>query len=125
VASASTARDLDSTGQSQLVRGRCEAHVTRAASKAHSALSGRNLPTASSRERHWNQLDPPCGRLGDATEDFEKRAFAGPVATDDAQNLASPDLEVHILKRPEFFEFTVSRRIPAPGDGDPFARYVE
>jgi hypothetical protein len=41
------------------------------------------------------------------------------------RTLASPDLEVDILKRPEFFDFTVSRRIPATGDGDPFARHAE
>ena len=41
------------------------------------------------------------------------------------RNLASPDLEVDILKRPEFFDFTVSRRIPLMGDADRFARYAE
>jgi hypothetical protein len=63
------------------------------------------------------QPDPALGRFGDAAEDLEKRAFAGPVPADDAQNLALLDLEIHILKGPEFFDLTALRHAAA-GDVD-------
>ena len=38
---------------------------------------------------------PPLGGLGDAGEDLEQGALAGPVAADDAQNLALGDFQGH------------------------------
>ena len=46
-------------------------------------------------------IDLRRGRLGDAAEHFEQRAFAGAVAADDADDFAFCDLEVHIAQRPE------------------------
>ena len=41
------------------------------------------------------------GRIGDAGENLQERALARPVATDQPDQLASLDLEVDILQRPE------------------------
>ena len=41
------------------------------------------------------------GRLGDAREDFQQRALARAVAADDADHLARPGLEGHVLERPQ------------------------
>ena len=38
----------------------------------------------------------PSGRFGDAAEDLEEGAFAGPIARDNPQYLAALDLETHI-----------------------------
>ena len=38
----------------------------------------------------------PSGRLGDAAENLEERAFAGSVASDNPQYLAALDLEADI-----------------------------
>ena len=47
--------------------------------------------------------DAPGGGFGDAGKDFEQGGFARAIAADDAEHLASLDLERHILERPEFF----------------------
>src|SRR4051812_22963721 len=70
------------------------------------------------------QSDPSLGRLGDATEDFQKRALPSPVAADDAQNLALLNLKTHIFECPEFFDFTGSRYGPAARAVDDLAREV-
>ena len=41
------------------------------------------------------------GRLGNAGEQFQQSAFAGPVASDHAQNLALPDLKGNVSQRPD------------------------
>ncbi len=60
----------------------------------------------------------PLGRLGDAAEDLQKRALAGPIAADDADDLPSLDLEIHISERPELLDFIALQDLPA-------ARHVE
>src|SRR4051794_15340514 len=42
--------------------------------------------------------------LGDARQYLQQCRFAGAVAADDAENLASPDLEADISQRPEFLD---------------------
>ena len=55
------------------------------------------------------RADPPVnvgvagGRLGDARENFQQRAFARAVATDDAEHFAVLDLERYVFERPEGF----------------------
>src|SRR5581483_8753011 len=43
-------------------------------------------------------------RLGDARQNLQQRRFAGPVAADDAEDLAAPDLEADVAQRPEFLD---------------------
>ena len=50
-------------------------------------------------------FDATSGRLGDATQNFEKRALARAVAPNDANNFTSGDFKADILQRPEFFSF--------------------
>ena len=60
------------------------------------------------------QRHAPFRRLGDAAQDLEKRALAGAVAADDAEDFAPLDLEAHILQRPEFLDFVALDDLPAP-----------
>jgi hypothetical protein len=48
-------------------------------------------------------MDSACGRLGDTAENLEQGGFAGPVASDDADDLALLDFQVHIAQSPEGF----------------------
>ena len=41
------------------------------------------------------------GRLGDARENFQERAFAGAVPPDDADHLAVFDVKRHVLESPD------------------------
>src|SRR5262245_53807679 len=43
------------------------------------------------------------GRLRDAAQNLEECAFASAVASNDAENLASLNLEASVLESPEFF----------------------
>ena len=43
-----------------------------------------------------------AGRLGDPAQNFQQRALAGPVAADDADDLAGLNGKRHVLERPEF-----------------------
>ena len=65
--------------------------------KSRSDLQQARDPTAN--------FDATSGRLGDATQNFEKRALASAVAPNDANNFTSGDFKAHILQRPEFFSF--------------------
>src|SRR5205823_6380231 len=47
------------------------------------------------------QAGVPRGRPGDARQDLEQRRFAGPVAPDDADGLAGPDVEADVAQGPE------------------------
>jgi hypothetical protein len=47
-------------------------------------------------------LDPARGRLGDARQDLEQGGLAGAVVADDADQLASLDLEIDVTQRPYF-----------------------
>ena len=46
---------------------------------------------------------PAGGRLGNTRHDFQERAFAGAVATNDADHFPRLHVERHVLKGPEFF----------------------
>ena len=59
------------------------------------------VPTSSSEPTRPIDLAPARGRRGDPREDLQHRALAGPVAPDDADRLAGPDLERDVLQRPE------------------------
>src|SRR3954452_23675488 len=48
--------------------------------------------------------DASLSRLGDARQDFQEGRFAGPVAADNAENLASPDLEADLSQCPELLD---------------------
>ena len=48
--------------------------------------------------------DAALGRLGDARQDLQQGRFAGAVAADDAEDLASLDLEADIPERPELLD---------------------
>src|SRR6478752_1573926 len=64
-------------------------------SRAHFEQAGR--PAA--------QSNSSCRRLGNSAQNFEQRAFAGSVVTDDADNLTFFDLKVDIFQGPELFDF--------------------
>ncbi len=53
-------------------------------------------------------LDLPAGRGGDAREDLEQGALAGPVAPDDAQYFALLDGKADIFERPQGFAVAVA-----------------
>src|SRR5688572_17899999 len=55
-------------------------------------------------------VDPARGRRGDAREHLQQRALAGAVVADDAERLASRDLEVDVAQGPEL----LARRASAP-----------
>src|SRR6185295_2097391 len=50
-------------------------------------------------------------RLGDARQDLQHRGLARAVAADDAEDLAAPDLERHVLQRPELFARLAGLRV--------------
>ena len=56
--------------------------------------------------------------LGDARENFQKRALAGAVAADDPNHLAAFDFKAHVLERPEFLGRVA-------GDDGAASRHVE
>jgi len=47
---------------------------------------------------------PPGARLGDAAQDLEQRTLARAVAPDNAHGFPAPDLEAHVLDRPDLFQ---------------------
>ena len=49
------------------------------------------------------QGDAPAGRLGDAAQNLEQRAFASAIASDDADDFTPFDLEGDIAQRPTLF----------------------
>src|SRR5437867_1917583 len=75
--------------------------------KAGAHLQEARDPTA---QRHAT-----LGRLGDAAQDFEQRALAGAVATDDADDFALLHLEAYILERPELLDLVALHDLP-PAD---------
>jgi len=50
------------------------------------------------------EIDLSRRRLDDARQDLEQRALAGPVATDDADDLAVRDVERDVVERPELLD---------------------
>src|SRR5262249_40336068 len=46
--------------------------------------------------------DAPLARLGDARQDFQEGRFAGAVAANDAEHLATLNFKANVLQRPEF-----------------------
>src|SRR5215469_1776687 len=71
------------------------------------------------------QPGPPLGRLSDATEYLQERALPGPIAADDADDLAFLDLETYILERPEFLDFAALRHVMAVRNLDRLAREIQ
>ena len=71
------------------------------------------VPTSSRLPTRPRNSYAPLGRLGDAAEDLQKRALAGPVAADDADDLPSLYLEVHVSERPELLDFIALQDLPA------------
>ena len=55
------------------------------------------------------RVGPAGRRLGDAGEDLQQRALPRAVAADDADHLATLDLEGDILQRPEVGVFFLPR----------------
>src|ERR1700731_3446410 len=83
--------------------------------------SGANLEQSghTASKRH-----PPSRRFGDAAQDLEQRAFACAVATDNAEDLASLDLEADILERPEFLDLVALNDLSAANNVDSFTGNV-
>jgi hypothetical protein len=50
-----------------------------------------------------SDLDRSCGWPRDARKDLQKSALACAIATDDAENVPSSDLEGYLLESPELF----------------------
>src|ERR1700704_2550509 len=48
-------------------------------------------------------LDASFAGFGDAGQYLQQRALAGAIASDDTDDLATPDLEIDVLQRPELF----------------------
>ena len=55
---------------------------------------------------------------------LSKRAFAGAVAANDAENLALLDLKAHILERPEFLDLVPLHDLAATNDIGRLARKI-
>ena len=79
------------------------------------------MPTSSRLATRPRSTDASFGRLGDAAEDLQQRAFAGAVAPDDAENFALFDLEAHVLQRPEFLDLVALNNLPAADHVDSLA----
>ena len=58
-------------------------------------------------------LDAPGARLGNPREDLQQRRLAGAIAPDDADHLATLDLEVDILERPELLDLVAHDELAA------------
>src|SRR6516165_616480 len=66
----------------------------------------------------------PISRLGDAAEDFEERALAGSVATNDANDFARFDLEAYVFEGPELLDLIALNDLSAAEHVDCFSHKI-
>src|SRR5262249_50151230 len=66
----------------------------------------------------------PLGRLRDAAQNLEKRAFSRAVAANDTDNLTLRDLEAHILERPQLLYLVTLTDLTPAEQVDCLARKV-
>src|SRR5262249_52950563 len=70
------------------------------------------------------QNHPAFRRLRDPAQDLQQRRFARPVAPDDAEHLASLDLETHIPQGPEFLNLIALYDLPAADEIERLTRKI-